>query len=740
METDSIVPEYWFYADLHIHTPASRDYAGNSDKKEYLDILEKANAFQRGFDDDTDEQSNNLISITDHNSVSGYKKLIEIKSSLDNAIAVVKEMGQDSDTLKELQRQQSLFSNIYILMGVEVKPDPGVHMLLIFHEGIDPNQVEEFLAEGYGLDFNTINGDPTPSMKWTISALLDNARKWFGNKVIAIAPHADSSSGLYESLKNLPQPRIAGFKHDLLKAVSYNNPDSKAKIEATLKNKDYKRSEPLVFIQDSDYHGHLGTNIGSQHIRIRINNPKPTFEALVASFSSQENIKCSSDYSKERYSELIDGNAVVKYKATTENSLMLDSSQLHDASKVACSFMNTAGGIIEIYGSITDAERYEKVLSESIESFNKGINDNIAPSNYGFMTQTIQFSQSKTSLLIRFRRGQRLYMVDGNVLVWDETSNSHKVASPSDIECIVAENLSESYGERNKSQLIDLSFEIKRLGKTQTAYPIATKAIPNLEKNFWENFDSKRFEGTELHDKIWDAQQTNMLGLSSGNFFLMPEYQTPPRFPDSYLRVFPPCYQVDELDSISDIPTNDTYSIVVVPGGGAHLASPGMRIFSTSTYLVLSPKSGCCPYSQIAWIKSSFFIWFCLLMLGSSDFFMHVLRKKRNLPMLKEEILTVIQPALKEIIEKIVTEEHKFLNKFCRALPTADDEQIGKLIKGFNLSMDKHGLEIDFLVFQSLSLSYKQIRTIYDDLRGLDIHIHGALDNQQYIDKIKTLV
>lgn len=58
-------------ADFHIHTPSSKDYKGQNNEEEYLGILRQAIV-----------RDLKIIAITDHNSVEGYRHLIEIKESL----------------------------------------------------------------------------------------------------------------------------------------------------------------------------------------------------------------------------------------------------------------------------------------------------------------------------------------------------------------------------------------------------------------------------------------------------------------------------------------------------------------------------------------------------------------------------------------------------------------------------------------------------------------------------------
>lgn len=51
----------WFRADLHIHTPASEDYA--EPEITYLDILQEA-----------ERRELDIIAFTDHNTVHGYEQ------------------------------------------------------------------------------------------------------------------------------------------------------------------------------------------------------------------------------------------------------------------------------------------------------------------------------------------------------------------------------------------------------------------------------------------------------------------------------------------------------------------------------------------------------------------------------------------------------------------------------------------------------------------------------------------
>ena len=60
-----------YKAELHIHTPASKCYKGCKDSNEYIKIIERA--YELGL---------NIIAITDHNSIEGYKTIIQLFQNL----------------------------------------------------------------------------------------------------------------------------------------------------------------------------------------------------------------------------------------------------------------------------------------------------------------------------------------------------------------------------------------------------------------------------------------------------------------------------------------------------------------------------------------------------------------------------------------------------------------------------------------------------------------------------------
>ena len=60
--------ETFFKVDLHVHTPASSCYTGDKSENGYWEILRSAI-----------KNNVKLIAITDHNTLAGYEKLVELR-------------------------------------------------------------------------------------------------------------------------------------------------------------------------------------------------------------------------------------------------------------------------------------------------------------------------------------------------------------------------------------------------------------------------------------------------------------------------------------------------------------------------------------------------------------------------------------------------------------------------------------------------------------------------------------
>ena len=102
--------------DLHIHTPASRDFVYRPLEKDaaYLNILDSAL-----------ENNIHIIAITDHNTFSGYRYLKE---------------------LMDMPSNREKYKDLLVLCGIEITCF-SKHLLAIFPDSFDEKKQDKFLDE-----------------------------------------------------------------------------------------------------------------------------------------------------------------------------------------------------------------------------------------------------------------------------------------------------------------------------------------------------------------------------------------------------------------------------------------------------------------------------------------------------------------------------------------------------------------------------------------------------------------
>ena len=121
----------WYRADLHLHTPASEDYA--EPNVTYLELLQKAE--NKGLD---------IIAITDHNTVAGYRALLQ---EVEELTLLERLQRLRADEKRRLDEYRRLMKEILILPGFEFTTTFGFHVLGIFSERTSVRELEHVLME-----------------------------------------------------------------------------------------------------------------------------------------------------------------------------------------------------------------------------------------------------------------------------------------------------------------------------------------------------------------------------------------------------------------------------------------------------------------------------------------------------------------------------------------------------------------------------------------------------------------
>lgn len=218
----------FFKVDLHVHSPASRDYvrsrAGSTDEEEYLLFL------------DTVAKSDvSMIAITDHNTVRGYfeiQRLIEASSKL----------------RCNLQGKS-------ILPGVEITCY-NKHILAIFPPQVGESRLITFLLD-CGIELSDQGFDSESADKVSPVTLCEKVANAGG---MVVFPHVDEKHGIFEAqvtrnkspLDILGKPLERMLQSPASVALSVNSSSNVKRVQELRSN---FRVQNLAIVRASDFHG-----------------------------------------------------------------------------------------------------------------------------------------------------------------------------------------------------------------------------------------------------------------------------------------------------------------------------------------------------------------------------------------------------------------------------------------------------------------------------------------------------
>lgn len=274
----------WIRADLHIHTPASEDYA--EPQVTYLEILQEA-----------ERRELEIIAFTDHNSVHGYEQMryeIDFLQTLERAQRLTEE---EQIRLDEYRR---LLAKIMVLPGFEFTSHYGAHIIGLFAADRPISLIEATLLQ---------LGVPPDVLKKGACSIADTRHVTEAYEIIAraggmvIAPHANGPNGVItETLRmgTSGQSRIAATQSASLFAMEFVNfyTDHEKFTSPGFYNGKTEHYERRMFcIQGSDAHRLRRINspegdawhrhgIGDRYVELLL--PDNSFAALKALLVSQD--------------------------------------------------------------------------------------------------------------------------------------------------------------------------------------------------------------------------------------------------------------------------------------------------------------------------------------------------------------------------------------------------------------------------------------------------------------------
>ena len=408
----------WRTMDLHIHTPASTDF--QQPEVTPLEILQKAES--KGLD---------IIAITDHNTIAGFRKLTEEVSQLELLEKLNRLSADERMRLNEFRR---LHSKMLILPGFEYTATLGFHILAIFSPDKPIREIEHLLLIlGIPPDHLDIGSQTVGATTDVLTAykLINQAGG------LVIAAHANSSNGVaMRGLNFGGQTRIAYTQDPNLHALEVTDLEQKGgRTTAAFFNgtkPEYPRR--MHCIQGSDCHRLTADasrkkvlGIGDRVTDVLI--PELSFDALKELFNGN-------DFSRTRphrqtaepafdfiQAALEEGSNIIQ---EFHDSLAVKGGKQYAILSDVCAFANTNGGTVYIglpsdsHKPIPGVSDAEKAMAE----LEKEINARITPS----VPLTIDILEWKGKKLIRIiipRGDEAPYALDDyKIYVRDESETN----------------------------------------------------------------------------------------------------------------------------------------------------------------------------------------------------------------------------------------------------------------------------------------------------------------------------
>ena len=396
----------WHSMDLHLHTPASSDYQDASTS--YLDILQQAEA-----------QGLEIIAFCDHNTVAGYRKLMEEIDQLSLLKKLDRILPDEDLKLAEYRR---LLKKILVLPGFEFTATLGFHILAIFSPDKPVREIEHLL-----LNLN-IPANQLDEGSVTVGASADVLRAYeVINKDggIVIAAHANSTNGVAMRGYGFGgQTKIAYTQDSNLHALEVTDLENRGRRTTAAFFSGTKPEYPrrMHCIQGSDAHRLISESRGKKNFGVggRVTEvllQQVSFEAIKSLFESH-------DFARTRPRRKKKGEPVYDFiRAAREEgsnivqdfheSMALRGGNLYNVIADVCAFANTNGGTL--YVGISSDQNAKivgvKNPAQAVKQLEKEIGNRISPP----INCTVDSHQSGEKNIIRVlvpRGGDPPYAVE----------------------------------------------------------------------------------------------------------------------------------------------------------------------------------------------------------------------------------------------------------------------------------------------------------------------------------------
>lgn len=723
---DEITQEDFWAVDLHVHTPASSQCYNNgkcnNSDEEYIELLELYRS-----------KNVKVISITDHNTIKGYKKLLSIKCELEKKIKYWCELEDIPGVEEKLEKELSkvkLFQDILILPGVEFEAFPGVHLLLIFDHDTDLTLIEKFLCES-GYSEENQGKEKCNISELSVPNVLEKARKL---GAITVAAHVDSDKGIF-SVLNKGLSRAQVFKTENLMGMQINNLSKISEVNALLNCKEYKREKPLAFVRCSDFHNNK-TDIENYvtYMKLETLSFQSVFDAFmnpIERISFTQNPK-----SIEIINRLIeDSNTIIFKNASDENILPI--------SKATCALLNQGHGTIiigvnedkSIIGIRKNKSECDEIVSNILNKFEE--------SKYFLDYKTTTYPYGNGNVLVINLSSQRdsIYNIDNEVYILKDRKVI--LASPYDLIKIGEERFINKFTEIqtiNKKRIQNIYDELEIIKEFEHNLSLYNKINSNsirLTEVVKINFiRANSNSGDEVLDELIE-------GTVDGSLFFINHIKKPHE-ENIYLRCTCPRTNED-LDLEFESNLYEEECIIIVPGGGSHLIKNNQefKIINRLPVIMLTIKerykNEYSIESLLAWMKSPILLWYTNFMHDTVDIFKA--KALKDMPIIMVESMKP-EKEIHNIITGITNKEIDFLSKsqeVYKAFKDAEDNEcdnldnkeaeLDALVELHNKAISELAIKIENNIIKDLKITDKELKVVEMFLKQNDIE--GIFDYSQ---------
>lgn len=707
--------------DLHVHTLASKCYKKPEniidDEEVYIALLKKYI-----------EKNIKIIAITDHNTIQGYKNLMEVKEKAENRIKYWSELNSEESVKQQIDLEKQkleLFDKILILPGIEFEANPGIHLLLIFNPEIDIKKIEEFIVDnGYPKDIQGMDGvDVSP--KSTLE-IIKSANEL---DAITIAAHVDSNKGAL----NLPpgKSRAQFFRSEYLNAIQIVNLNTIDYLKNLYRSKDYKRKKLPAFIRCSDFH-----------------NDKKDIEKYVTymmlsklDFDSLKDILLNHTENIS-FTKNLENDDILKriiYQEEAYTFQKIHESMYDELKKCICCILNDGSGTIVIGVSEDKSilaikktrEEFEDIFNEIIRTFDK---------NKAFYRYNIKYYEYGNHIVpvIKFKSIKKvIYNVDGNV--YFKKNNEIVLATYDDLAKIGENNYKKIFNyinDINKKRIDKINKELVKIKLLEESISLYMKIKDGslLMRDIVDiSIVDKTVKSYSEIDKLDN-------GSNNGNIYYIDKHPifSEPHTQDYYIRVT--CPRTSESIKTINSKKYIGESIIVYMGGVTYYIDGKEEYEIATNFPVIKIdlkeefKSIYSLKCIVAWLKSPILLSMLELLYDSCNLFESNILN--NIPIIMNDI-SKKNSNIEYYVNEIIKLEYNFLTP--PESPLSKDEIYDSTDK-HNEEVSKLAIKIDEEIKKAIDVKdneYEVVQDFIDNKNWKKIFIKEEIKNE---DKIMEFV